>query len=88
MGFRYYALVHHDDLRIARPDRIDLKDYPAAITDRLFGQKRFRGDPIFRGCLYADKAFAPRRCGQTRNPSTRNSGSGGVSVSHRAESGG
>ncbi|RIV80321.1 helix-turn-helix transcriptional regulator [Pelagerythrobacter aerophilus] len=58
MGFRYYALIHHDDLRLARPDRIDLKDYPAAITDRLFGQCRFRGDPVFRGCLYADKAFA------------------------------
>lgn len=58
MGFRHYALIHHDDLRVARPDRIDLKDYPAVITERLFGQFRFRGDPVFRGCLYAGRAFA------------------------------
>jgi hypothetical protein len=29
MGFRYHALVHHDDLRVRRPDRVDLRDYPA-----------------------------------------------------------
>lgn len=57
MGFRYYALIHHDDLRIHRPDRVDLKDYPAAITERMFGQRRYRRDPVIRGCLYAGGAF-------------------------------
>lgn len=57
MGFRYYALIHHDDLNMPRADRVDLKDYPAAITERLFGQQRYRRDPVIRGCIYADSAF-------------------------------
>lgn len=57
MGFRHYALIHHDDLRITRPDRIDIKDYPTAITERLFAQKLYRRDPIIRGCIFADSAF-------------------------------
>lgn len=57
MGFRHYALIHHDDLRAQRPDRVDLKDYPPAITERLFGQHRYRRDPVIRGCIFADSAF-------------------------------
>ena len=54
---RYYALIHHDDLDQARPDRVDIKDYPAAVADRLFGERRYRRDPIIRGCIFADGAF-------------------------------
>lgn len=57
MGFRYYALIHHDDLRDQRPDRVDLKDYPAAIVDRLIGEAKYRRDPVIRGCLYSAQAF-------------------------------
>ncbi|WP_269769787.1 LuxR family transcriptional regulator [Flavisphingomonas formosensis] len=57
MAFRYYALIHHDDLRSIRPDRVDLKNYPAAVTDRLIGQQRYRRDPVIRGCIFADGAF-------------------------------
>jgi len=57
MKFRYYALIHHDDLRAPRPDLVDLKDYPPAIADRLFGQHRYRRDPVIRGCIFADGAF-------------------------------
>jgi LuxR family quorum-sensing system transcriptional regulator CciR len=57
MGFRYYALIHHDDLRTPRPDLIDLKEYPPAIVERLFGQHRYRRDPVIRGCMFADGAF-------------------------------
>lgn len=57
MEFRHYALIHHDDLRPQRPDRVDLKDYPPAITERLFGQRRYRRDPVIRGCIFADSAF-------------------------------
>ena len=57
MGFRHYALFHHDDLRDAPAYRVDIKDYPAAITERLIGQCRYRRDPIIRGCLFADSAF-------------------------------
>lgn len=56
-GFRYFALVHHDDLRAPKDDRVDLMDYPPAITERLIGQQRYRRDPIIRGCIHADGAF-------------------------------
>lgn len=57
MGFHYYALVHHDDLRHFRPDRVDLKDYPAIIMERLLSENQYRRDPVVRGCIFADSAF-------------------------------
>lgn len=57
MSFRHYALIHHGELGDRRPDLVDLKDYPAAITDYLFGQLRYRRDPVIRGCIFADSAF-------------------------------
>lgn len=57
MGFRHYALIHHDDLRSPRSDLVDLKDYPAAISERLVGERRYRRDPVIRGCIFADSAF-------------------------------
>lgn len=57
MGFRHYALIHHDDLRYPRPDRVNIKDYPPAVSERLVGQRRYRRDPVIRGCIFADSAF-------------------------------
>jgi len=57
MGFRYYALAHHDDLRVLRPDRVDLRDYPPAIIDHLVSQHRYRRDPVIRGSIFAGGAF-------------------------------
>lgn len=57
LGFRFFALIHHDDLRSAPAGRVDIKDYPPAITDRLIGQNLLRRDPIIRGCIFADGAF-------------------------------
>lgn len=56
MGFRYYALVHYDDLRVPRSDRVDIKDYPQAVVERFLDQG-YRRDPIVRGCLVAGGAF-------------------------------
>ncbi len=57
IDFRHYALIHHDDLRTARSDLVDLKDYPAAIAERLIGERRYRRDPVIRGCIFAGGAF-------------------------------
>src|SRR3546814_11878988 len=54
MGFRHFALIHHDDLRVPRSELVDLKDYPAAITERLIGERRYRRDPVIRGCIFAE----------------------------------
>jgi DNA-binding CsgD family transcriptional regulator len=53
MGFRHYALVHHEDLRASRPGCVDIKDYPSAIIEHLVSQRRYRRDPVIRGCIFA-----------------------------------
>ena len=57
IGFRHFALIHHVPLAGERPDRVDIRDYPAAIVDRLFDQGQLRRDPVIRGCLFSDGAF-------------------------------
>lgn len=57
MGFRHYALIHHSGPCDDGFNRIDMKDYPLAVEERLFKQGHFRRDPILRACLFADSAF-------------------------------
>ena len=60
MGFRYYALVHHTELRTGHAGVIDLKHYLAAIIGRLVAQQRCRRDPIIRACFFAGTASSTR----------------------------
>ena len=57
MGFKHFALIHHDDLRTARPGLVDLKNYPAAVVERLFINNAYRRDPVIRGSLFSGGAF-------------------------------
>jgi LuxR family quorum-sensing system transcriptional regulator CciR len=57
LGFRYYALIHHDDLRGDPVHRVKLLHYPAAIEERIIGQGTWRRDPVIRGSLFAQRAF-------------------------------
>jgi DNA-binding CsgD family transcriptional regulator len=57
LGFRHYALIHHDDLRCDPTNRVKLLSYPAAIEDRIIGQATWRRDPVIRGCLFSERAF-------------------------------
>ena len=57
MDFRHYALIHHDGLGETHPDIVDIKDYPAAISQRLIGERRYRRDPVICGCFFAGGAF-------------------------------
>jgi LuxR family quorum-sensing system transcriptional regulator CciR len=57
MGCRYWALIHHDDLRHSANSRVDLKDYPSAICHRLIDEGRYRRDPVIRACLFSGGAF-------------------------------
>jgi LuxR family quorum-sensing system transcriptional regulator CciR len=57
MGFRYFAMIHHDDLAARKPWHVDIRDYPPAIADRIIGKRLDRRDPIIRGCAFADSAF-------------------------------
>lgn len=57
MGFNHFALIHHDDLRTARPGLVDLKNYPEAAVERLFSNHSYRRDPVIRGSLFSGGAF-------------------------------
>lgn len=57
LGFRHFALIHHADLREPVPGRVNIKDYPPAITERIIDQGSWRRDPVVRGSLFADGAF-------------------------------
>jgi DNA-binding CsgD family transcriptional regulator len=57
LGFSHYALIHHDDLRGEPTGRVDIKDYPAATSERIIDRCMWRRDPIVRACIFADAAF-------------------------------
>ncbi len=57
LGFRFWALIHHDDLRFPCSKRVNLMDYPAGAIHRIIDECRYRRDPIVRGSLYAGGAF-------------------------------
>lgn len=57
MGFRYFAMIDHDDLAEHKPWQVDIRDYPAAVADRIIGKRLDRRDPIIRGCAFAESAF-------------------------------
>lgn len=57
MGFRYYALIDHVDLRDSPSGYVNLKRYPAGISRRIIDEGRYRLDPIIRGCPFAGGAF-------------------------------
>jgi DNA-binding CsgD family transcriptional regulator len=57
LGFRHFAMIHHDDLASQKPWHVDIRDYPSAIAERIVGQRLDYRDPIIRGCAFADSAF-------------------------------
>lgn len=57
LGLSHFALVTHEDLRVARDGQVDIREYPAAISERIIDQALYRRDPVMRGCVFADSAF-------------------------------
>lgn len=57
MGFRYFALITHQDLREAAAGVVDLRDYPEGAVRRIISEGGYRRDPVMRGALFADSAF-------------------------------
>jgi DNA-binding CsgD family transcriptional regulator len=37
--------------------RVNIKNYPTVITERIVGQGMWRRDPVIRGCIFTDAAF-------------------------------
>lgn len=57
LGFRHYALIHHDDLRGESGQRVKLFAYPSAAEERIIGQGTGRRDPVIRACAFRQHAF-------------------------------
>ena len=70
MGFSYFALVHHVDLKRASPATMRIENYPAAWADYFVDQCLFADDPIHRACLVSGVGFnwddVPQRIRMTR----------------------
>lgn len=58
LGFRHFALIHHDDLRAERPGLININNYPEAWVDRFIEQQLYLVDPVVHACLRRNEAFS------------------------------
>jgi LuxR family quorum-sensing system transcriptional regulator CciR len=57
LGFKHFALIHHDDLRGTPTHRVKLLRYPSDACERIIEQNTWRRDPIIRACTFARRAF-------------------------------
>ncbi len=57
LGFRHYALIHHDDHREKKPGLIFLQNYPACYADRYVADRMYRDDPVLHACIAANACF-------------------------------
>lgn len=57
LGFRHYAMIHHDDHREARPGLINMHNYPASYAEAYFDGLLHRDDPVIHACVAANACF-------------------------------
>jgi LuxR family transcriptional regulator, quorum-sensing system regulator CciR len=50
LGFHYFAMLHHVDLRGSPADIIHIDNYPAAWREPFIEDLSYRTDPVFRAC--------------------------------------
>ncbi|MCW0197377.1 LuxR family transcriptional regulator [Sphingopyxis sp.] len=58
LGFRHYAMIHHDDHRAASPGLINMNNYPPDYAAAYFGGLYHRDDPVVHACIAANACFA------------------------------
>ena len=57
LGFRYFALIHHVDLRRSSPGVIQLENYPPAWSARFIQRRQFLDDPVLHASLRTNVGF-------------------------------
>ena len=57
MGFRHYAMIHHDDHRTGSPGLININNYSPAYAEEYFGRLYHRDDPVVHACIAANACF-------------------------------
>ncbi len=69
MGFRYFALIHHVDLRREASHTIRLENYPRDWAEYFVDNQLYADDPIHRACLVSAVGFSwrevPRKISMT-----------------------
>jgi LuxR family quorum-sensing system transcriptional regulator CciR len=58
LGYRHYAMIHHDDHRNGSPGLINLNNYPPDYAAEYFARLYHRDDPVVHTCIAANAAFA------------------------------
>jgi LuxR family quorum-sensing system transcriptional regulator CciR len=57
LGYRHFAMIHHDDLRSDLSNRVKILKYPQSIVERIIDHGTWRRDPIIRACIFTPCAF-------------------------------
>jgi LuxR family transcriptional regulator, quorum-sensing system regulator CciR len=58
MGFRYYALVHHADMRRNESTAIRVENYPAEWAAHFVQAGLYSQDPVHQACLRSNVGFS------------------------------
>jgi LuxR family quorum-sensing system transcriptional regulator CciR len=58
LGFHYFALVHHADLRDHSPNIVSLHNYPPAWAEYFIENTLYSDDPIHVACLLSNVGFS------------------------------
>ncbi|WP_162854510.1 LuxR family transcriptional regulator [Sphingobium estronivorans] len=58
IGFRHFALIHHDDLRKDKPGLININNYPPVWADYFIERRLYIEDPIVHACLRTNAGFS------------------------------
>ena len=58
LGYRHYAMIHHDDHRDGSSGLINLNNYPADYAAEYFAGLYHRDDPVVHACIAANACFA------------------------------
>lgn len=58
LGFSYFALVHHTDLRQAGQQSIQIHNYPNSWATRFIEDGMHAEDPVHQACLRSNVGFA------------------------------
>ncbi|MGV1683502.1 helix-turn-helix transcriptional regulator [Sphingopyxis sp. NJF-3] len=57
LGFRHYAMIHHDDHRTGSPSLINMNNYSPDYAAEYFAGLYHRDDPVVHACIAANACF-------------------------------
>lgn len=57
LGFDYFALIHHTDLRRSSPDIVRVDSYPTVWAEHFIGNQLYLDDPVLRAAAMTAIGF-------------------------------